>query len=258
MTWTTQPRSNAGPLAAITSGKGPLVVLIHGVGLRAEAWGAQIQMLSRSCRVVAVDMPGHGDSAPLPAQPKLSDFVAPIAAAVDEPAVVIGHSFGAMIALDIAIRYPKRVKGIAALNAIYRRSNDAKAAVMARADSLDGTSVADPTPTLTRWFGSDTSPERDACGAWLRAIDPSGYRDAYRIFAAENGPRYPDLIAMKCPALFLTGEKEPNSTPAMSHAMAALVPNGRANIVADAAHMMPMTHASNINAILSDFIRTVS
>ena len=55
----------------------------------------------------------------------------------------------------------------------------------------------------------------------------------------------------------MTGELEPNSTPAMSRAMAKLVPNGRAQIVKGAAHMMPMTHAAEVNAALSTFLNEV-
>ncbi len=63
MTWTTRPRSDHATLSAITAGQGATVVFIHGVGLRAEAWGAQLDALSPHYRVVAVDMPGHGGSA---------------------------------------------------------------------------------------------------------------------------------------------------------------------------------------------------
>ena len=47
MTWTTQPRSKFGQLNAIVSGTGKQLVLIHGVGLRAEAWSEQTSELSK-------------------------------------------------------------------------------------------------------------------------------------------------------------------------------------------------------------------
>ena len=175
MTWTTRLRSKTGPLAYIQNGDGPPVLLIHGVGLRSEAWGAQIDALAQSHRVIAVDMPGHGDSDLHLTSPTLADFTDRIVTALDTPATVIGHSFGAMIALDMAVRYPDRVTGIVALNAIYRRSEDAKAAVLARAQSLDGIAVADPAQTLQRWFGDAPSPQHAACAQWLRAVDPAGY-----------------------------------------------------------------------------------
>lgn len=257
MIWTTGHRSEAGGLAVIAAGEGPVVLLIHGVGLRAEAWGAQIDVLARTCSVLAVDMPGHGDSLRLPATATLADYTDAIAATLDAPAVVIGHSFGAMIALDLAIRHPGRVAGIAALNAIYRRSAEAKAAVRARAESLDGLSMADPSATLERWFGTATSPERDACRDWLCSNDPLGYRTAYGVFASEDGPTDQGLRELHCPALFLTGGQERNSTPEMSHAMATLAPQGHTEVLHDAAHMLPMTNAPQVNAILERFVREV-
>lgn len=254
MIWTTRPRSEFGALRAITAGDGPTVLFIHGVGLRAEAWNAQIDALSDRFRTVAVDMPGHGQS-PLPGRALgLWDHTDAIAAGVDAPVFVIGHSMGAMIALDMALRHPGLVRGVAALNAIYQRDQAAAEAVQARADTLDGRTSADPSATLARWFGDTASPERDACKDWLSSVDPAAYRMAYRVFAHENGPKTSALKGLGCPSLFLTGREEPNSTPAMSLAMARLAPQGRAQVIETAAHMMPMTHAGEVNASLLAFL----
>ncbi|NVO28883.1 alpha/beta hydrolase [Donghicola sp. C2-DW-16] len=254
MIWTTRPRSRVEELAAITCGTGPLVILLHGVGLRAEAWGAQIDALSGRYGIMAPDMAGHGDSTLFEAPPALADYTDRVAAALDRPAIVVGHSMGSMIALDLAARYPDRVLAVAALNAIFRRTEAAKAAVLARAASLDGETVADPEPPLVRWFGNSPSPERAACGNWLRSADPRGYRDAYKVFASCDGPDDDALSGLPCPALFMTGAEEPNSTPEMSQQMAALVPDGAALVLPNAAHMMPMTHAAQVNAALEQFI----
>ncbi|MEL7167086.1 MAG: alpha/beta hydrolase [Pseudomonadota bacterium] len=249
MTWTTRPRSDFGTLRASVAGAGPTVVMIHGVGLRAEAWNAQADALSSRFRVIAVDMPGHGDSPLVRGAAQLSDYTDDILAALEAPALVVGHSMGAMVALDMALRSPL-VRGVAALNAVFQRGPDAARAVQDRANALDGTSRADPTSTLSRWFGSARSPERDACEAWLTCTDPAAYSAAYRIFAAENGPDPSALATLPCSALFMTGEDEPNSIPAMSRAMADLTPRGRVQIVPGAAHMMPMTHPHAVNAAL--------
>ena len=229
----------------------PPIVLLHGVGLRAEAWNAQIDALAPRYRVVAPDLPGHGQS-PAPTAERLGAFTDAVAQLLEEPGLVVGHSMGALIALDLAGRYPDRVDGLAALNSVFRRSDSARAAVKARADRLDGQSVGDPGPTLHRWFGDSPSPERAACESWLRANDPEGYRIAYGVFARSDGPSSASLKALAVPALFMTGEAEPNSTPAMSRAMADLAPQGQAVIVPGAAHMLPMTHAETVNAALLD------
>lgn len=255
MTWTTRPRSEFGGLAAIDAGAGPLVVLLHGVGLRAEAWNRQSDALAPQCRVVAVDLPGHGESAWSDDVTSLRGLTDMIAEALPEPAMIIGHSMGAMIALDLALKHPPLVRGVAALNAIFERAPLAAQAVKDRARRLDGITPTDPAPTLERWFGTTRSPERTACAAWLRATDPAAYRRAYSMFATENGPDRRALEGLTCPALFMTGAEEPNSTPAMSRAMAALAPKGQAQIVQGAAHMMPMTHAAEVNAHLVPFVQ---
>ncbi len=120
--------------------------------------------------------------------------------------------------------------------------------------SLDGITTPDPSVPLDRWFGPTASSQRTACEAWLRACDPAGYKTAYQVFAHEDGPKNAMLAALRCRALFMTGADEPNSTPQMSCDMAALTPNGQAVVIDGAAHMMPMTHASQVNAALSGFV----
>ncbi|MEL7091273.1 MAG: alpha/beta fold hydrolase [Pseudomonadota bacterium] len=254
MTWTTRPRSEFGPLRGIRAGAGPSVVLLHGVGLRAEAWAAAMDALGSEYHLTAFDLPGHGASPPLPKTAGLCDFTDAVAAAMDGPAVVVGHSMGAMIALDLAVRHSGLVQGVAALSAIFQRTCDAAQAVQARASALDGKTPVDPTITLQRWFGHATTAEAQACRGWLSTVDPAAYKQAYTIFAHADGPDAQALSDLHCPALFCTGADEPNSTPDMSRRMAQIAPRGRAEIVAGAAHMMPMTHAAQVTAILRRFL----
>ncbi|MDA7424795.1 alpha/beta fold hydrolase [Thalassococcus lentus] len=253
MTWTTQPRSEFGALCSISVGQGPSIVLIHGVGLRAEAWQRQTEALIQDYETHAVDMPGHGESLMPPGTKTLADFADAIASGIDRRTIVIGHSMGAMIALDLAHRYPDRVAGVVALNAIYQRTHKAKMTAEVRYASLHEDRTADPSATLDRWFAGVTSPERNACERWLRSVNPANYKTAYGVFARGNGPSAEALKGLQCPALFMTGAQEPNSTPQMSRAMADLAPKGRAVIVEGAAHMMPMTHPLDVNRELLAF-----
>lgn len=260
MTSTTLHRSEVAGLSVLEAGKGRPIVLLHGVGLNALAWGAQADGLSRDHRVIAPDMPGHGQSARLSAPVTLSNYVEAVLLLIEglpEPAVVAGHSMGALIALEIAGRAPSKVCAVAALNGVFERAPEAAAAVQARAGSLDGVRNPDPNPTLERWFGTQASPERTACDAWLRAVDPKGYKMAYAAFACAEGPSRRAISTLACPALFATGGRDPNSTPAMSRAMANLAPDGRVLVIEDAAHMMPMTHAEDVTAVLADLAREV-
>lgn len=260
MAMQTLPRSDFGALRAIRAGAGAPVLLLHGVGLQANVWGPQIDALCADFAVIAPDMPGHGESAGFCHAPALADYTDLIAAALTElaqigPVVVVGHSMGAMIALDLAARHPGLVRGVVALNAIHRRSAAARAAVIARAAALSPGQTPDRAATLARWFGDDAGPEAAACGAWLRSVDPAGYKAAYAVFANQDGPSDADLTAIRAPALFMTGADDPNSTPAMSRAMAALTPRGRAQIIPGAAHMAPLTHSGVVNAALRALVQ---
>ena len=261
MIWTTRQRSEGpGHLTYLRQGSGTPLVLIHGVGLRAEAWAAMMPLLAERYTVYALDMPGHGDS-PLNGAQTLDDFVVRVVefiTSLDGPVAIAGHSMGAMIALRIAERHAELITAFAALNPIYKRSDAAAKAVQSRAAALEVTNQPDPTATLQRWFGAAPQGEqelaRDACGDWLRVVDRLGYQSAYRVFAQEDGPSETALSNFSMPALFMTGQHDANSTGEMSKKMAGIAPGGTAIVVQDAAHMMPMTHPNTVaEAMLETF-----
>lgn len=257
MMWTTRQRSDyPGEIAGIRLGEGRPVVLIHGVGLNADSWGAQLEPIAERFSVHALDLPGHGESPAMAGDfqiADLSDVLARAIGSLGEPVRLAGHSVGALIAMDIAVCYPGLVCCVAALNAIHRRTADAAKAVQERAAAMSPDQSNDPTPTLQRWFGNDLTGEpAQACASWLKNVNPAAYKATYQAFAEADSPSAGALVALSCPALFLTGETEPNSTPAMSEAMAALVPDSRVRIVEGAAHMAIMTHAAEVNAALLD------
>lgn len=266
MIWTIQPRSrSARGLAFIGQpGPGPAVLLLHGVGLRAEAWAAQLAALNWQAQLIALDLPGHGESARLDADaPALADYRGELAGFIEEviggPVILAGHSLGGLLALDLALARSDLTLGVAALNTVFRRTPEAAAAVKARArelrDKPDGDIASAP---VRRWFGD--APEgpaleaAEACRAWLAACDRAGYAAAYNVFAENDGPREEALAGLSVPALFLTGDGDPNSTPEMSRRLAEIAPQGRCVIVEGAAHMAQMTHGEAVNAALLDLI----
>lgn len=241
------------------------VVFIHGVGLRAESWYRQLPALATDFHCYAIDMPGHGSSELLTAPTlQLSDFSKATADfinhAIGKPAIIVGHSLGAMTALQTAISYPSIVRGVAALNAIYERPNKAAQAVQARAISLldnPEQNIADG--PIFRWFNNDSQYHDDAelCRMWLTRGNRLGYARAYQMFAHLRGIDRGDLQQLTTPTLLLTGEWDFNSTPEMSQAMAAIIPNANAVIVPESRHMTQLTHANAVNTALTTFLTTL-
>lgn len=238
---------------------GAPVLLIHGVGMRAEAWGPQIVALASDHRVIAVDMPGHGESDALPGDPRLPDYVAWAARVIEAlglgPVSVAGHSMGSLIAGGLAVERPDLVARAALLNGVHRRDATARAAVMARANEL-ASGVVEVEAPLSRWFGTDEDDVRDQVAGWLRAVSPTGYAAAYRAFA-EGDTVYADRLGqVRCPLLVLTGDGDANSTPAMSKAMATMAPQGRAVVIAGHRHMVNLTAPDAVTAEMKRWLAT--
>lgn len=232
-------RIEAGPKGGV-----PLV-LLHGVGMCAQAWQPQIAGLSGQVRVIALDLPGHGGLAPLAGAPSLPDYVAWTAEVIEGlglgPVALAGHSMGALIAGGVAVERPDLVARLGLLNAVFNRSAQARAAVEARAVEL-ARGEADREAPLARWFAQGEAPEaREKVGLWLRAVDAQGYSAAYSPFASGDACYADRFAQIACPTLVLTGALDNNSSPEMAREMAALVQNGRLMVVAGERHMVSLT-----------------
>ena len=260
MTSPTLPRcSTLHGTASVDVGEGEPLVLIHGVGLRLDAWAPQVSALAATHRVIAVDLPGHGASSPIAAGSGLPVFVDWFAEALDDldvgAANVAGHSLGALIAGGYTITHPSAVRRVALLNPIHRRDLAASVAVKARVAEIE-TGRFDSNAPLTRWFGNEcvASETYQLVKRWLADVDISAYATAYNAFAeGDDGyaDRWPEV---RCPALFLTGGGDPNSTPQMARDLAAETPLGEARIIADHRHMVNMTAPDEVTAALQQWL----
>ena len=95
-------------LAFARSGAGAPLVLLHGIGSSRQAWDPVIPALAGLFDVLAVDLPGFGDSGPLPpgTEPGPAALAAAVAGLLDELGItdphVAGNSLGGWVALELA------------------------------------------------------------------------------------------------------------------------------------------------------------
>jgi pimeloyl-ACP methyl ester carboxylesterase len=101
------------------------IVFIHGMGTSAATWQRCMELLEDRFTVAAPDLLGHGESPVLddPAEytrdralDDLDDVLADLAADLDVPAVLVGHSLGGYLALAFAATRPNVVRGVVVLN----------------------------------------------------------------------------------------------------------------------------------------------
>jgi len=110
-----------GDAAAATARATPSVLLIHGTGASTHSWRALMPLLAAQCRVVAVDLPGHGFTGlgtawqmSLPGMAKaLGELMALFGTL---PHVVVGHSAGAAIGVRMALDGHIRPAAVVSLN----------------------------------------------------------------------------------------------------------------------------------------------
>ncbi|MGA8261432.1 MAG: alpha/beta hydrolase [Arenicellales bacterium] len=253
----------AGASTAYTvSGAGPALVMIHGVGLNASVWEPQIRAFESRYQAIAYDTLGHGASAPPRPAATLKDYLEQLLGLLDaleiDRAVLMGHSMGSLIAARFAIDHADRVEALVAANPVYRRPPAQLASSRARIRALEarGSGAALP-ETLARWFGDPVdsdSPAVRQVETWIRQADPVGYARAYRVFSEADPWLDGRLQGLSAPALFVTGELDPNSSPAMARTMAAETPLGCAVILEGQRHMMSYVSPALFNPVVSRFL----
>lgn len=244
---TIQPGFSVSPSVGLRDvGAGEPVVLIHGVGMQSAAWGPQIDALAQTHRVIALDLPGHGESAPLPAASELPDYVAWLYETLTALELghvnIVGHSMGALIAAGFAATHPDLTRRVALLNGVFCRTSKARRAVEVRASEIRAGKVDLETP-LTRWFGDNDAEHvaREQVAGWLGAVDQTGYATAYAAFARGDAIYARKFTSIQCPFLALTADGDTNSTPAMAQAMAQAVKDGQAITIKGHRHMVNLT-----------------
>jgi pimeloyl-ACP methyl ester carboxylesterase len=103
-------------LRVVEAGQGPALFLIHGLSASHDIWEHVVDEFADRYRVIAPDLPGHGESAK-PDAPYTIDFYAGVLRTLArelgvDAAVVAGTSLGGKIALELACWYPRFVRAL--------------------------------------------------------------------------------------------------------------------------------------------------
>jgi pimeloyl-ACP methyl ester carboxylesterase len=98
-------------------GEGPPLVLVHGLGGAAYNFTHLAPLLARRRRILVLDLPGHCGTEPLPSLESLSDLAAHVGRVAEHermvPAAVLGYSMGGVVALRLAVAWPRHVSALA-------------------------------------------------------------------------------------------------------------------------------------------------
>ncbi|MBS0548435.1 MAG: alpha/beta hydrolase [Proteobacteria bacterium] len=223
----------------------PAVVFLHGAGFDRTAWRLQTRWFAHHGRsVLAVDFPGHGRSegAALASIPALADWTAKfIAAAGLKNAALVGHSMGALVALDCASRHPDKVRALALCGVASEMPVHPEMLESAKANTLKVQEL------MTFWGlgnalhkGGMVSP-----GLWLRreslAVLQGNRPDVIHTdLAACNA--YKDAPAraaeVKCPTVLVLGDGDLMTPAPKARPLAAAIAGAKTVTIANSGHFM--------------------
>ncbi|RME23999.1 MAG: alpha/beta hydrolase [Deltaproteobacteria bacterium] len=246
--------TNGVRLHLVELGAGPPVVMLHGllVGNLATWYLTAAPALSRSHRVLVYDLRGHGRSERPPTGYDVPTMVDDLRGLLDrcvpgQPVDLVGHSYGALIALQLALDAPARVRRLALVEAPLAPSD---------------------TRALTAWLDRPPDALVRALPAALQADLARGGRRARRLLASLQAlatettvlsdiaaqQEVPDarLASLSCPLLAVYGRA--SSCRPHADRLRRLLPAARVAEL-DGGHYLPLDAPAELTALLEEFLR---
>ena len=245
----------------------PLVTFINGLTQNADLWTAYGAKLSeRGYRVLAYDMLGQGQSAKPVLGTELSDHAAILAGLLDHVAAerthLAGISFGGVIALDFALRFPDRLTSLTIMSSFAELTPQLEMLSTGLYEGLTQVGLA--------YMQSLLYP-MNMSSAWIaanRARIPEMMRSGYignDLYALQNlmesfvtfEPLTPRLGQIGCPALIMNGEHD-FFTPRECHeAMRSRLPNCRLLLIQHAYHAFTLEMPEITLRQIWEFLKSV-
>ena len=223
----------------------PLVVFVHGAGLDHTVWALLARWFAhRGFAVLAPDLPGHGrsDGEPLASIGAMADWTAAlIAAAGASEATVIGHSMGALVALETAARHSGKVTAIGLIGAAAAMpvSRDLLAAAEA-----DDHAAIDMVRIWGHGFragiGGSLAPGMWMLGGAERLLGRARPGVLFKDLKACNDYRdgLSSAARVTAPATLVLGERDLMTPAKAGRELAAALRNPRVAVLTGAGHML--------------------
>jgi len=230
---------------------------LHGVGGGRAAWDRQVPYFSeRGYRCVAWDQPGYGGTALV--EPYTFEKVAEaLARQIEEPAVLVGHSMGGMVAQETCARFPDRVRALVLTftsPAFPAGSDFARQFVAVRTGPLDqGKTMADIAAALMPTMrGTKSEPAGvELARRIMAAVPPDTYRKAVHLLTTFD--RRENLPKIRVPTLLVAGSDDQVAPPAVLEKMSKRIPGARYVLLEGCGHLGPMDQPDAFNAVLERF-----
>lgn len=245
-------------------GKGPPIVLLHGLADDHRLWRHVAPLLRARSETIAVDLPGHGRSGPIPDGASIGWFADEVLGLIDRlglaDPIVAGLSMGGGVAQYLAIAAPGRLRGLVLVSTSPVFPDPTVRRFTERADLAERDGMAAVVEvTVPRWFTpafTIAHPEEVAATrATVLATDPVQFARASRANAARDC--VDGLAAINCPVLFVGGLDDP-ADPARAVAIYRReVRDLTVELLPGASHLVPVETPERFATIVQAFVERV-
>ncbi|MDU8910925.1 alpha/beta fold hydrolase BchO [Aestuariicoccus sp. MJ-SS9] len=236
------------------TGRGPTVLLLHGAGGSTHSWRDLIPLLAQKCRVVAVDLPGHGftrlGTRHRSGLGTMAEDIATLCAQEGwEPACIVGHSAGAAIALRLAPLLPgnPRIVGINPALSPFRGLAGFMFPVFARVIAMTPMMVdvavraaASPGRVVSLIGGTGSELSAKGMDLYAQLFRRRDHVDGTLLMMSQwklDG-LLADLPQLRSPCLFLTGSNDRTVPPVTAVEAADRMPDARVESFEGLGHLM--------------------
>jgi pimeloyl-ACP methyl ester carboxylesterase len=250
-------------------GDGPPVLFVQGVGLHGDGWTPQVDGLSERYRCLTFDNRGMGQSQPHGTRSSVEQMAEDACMLIDaqgwRSAHVIGHSLGGLVAMQLALAAPERVRSLSLLCTLARGRDATKLTWWMlkigvrtklgtrRMRRLAFLEMVMPPAALA---GAD----RDALAERLHPLfghdladqPPVVMKQLAALRRCDLTTRLPELTGI--PTLVLSATHDRVAPVEHGRALAAAIPGARYVEIPDAAHGVTIQCADRINALLDEHL----
>lgn len=247
-------------LAFTDAGSGPPLVLLHAFPLDRGMWQPQIDGLQDRFRILAVDLPGFGESPPEPGWgvDTAADRLAEFCTGLGLPKIVLGGlSMGGYVAMAFARRHSDKLAGL--IFADTRSEPDDAAAKDNRNRLINLTKEFGPSKVyevmLPRVLGERTKATQPKVVDFVRSL--AARQTAAGVIGGLTALRdrpdaTPELDQIAVPTLIVVGEEDVLTPPNLADAMAKRVHGSKVVRIPGAGHLSNVEDGAAFNAAVAD------
>jgi len=258
-----QVRAGPRTIAYREAGRGPVLVLLHGIGSGSASWRAQYQELGRRFRVIAWDAPGYGGSDGFAKEaPAPKDYAASVLDLADALELkrfdLLGHSLGGVVAASFGRHYADRLGNLILANPSPGYATAPEEARRARVEGrINDMKTLGPEGLAAKrapgLLSVNASPEMiEAVAAVQRQLHPEGYAQAARMLGLAD--TIADGAHIKAPTLVIGSSNDTLTPEDVCRKIAAAISGARYAGLTGAGHASYVEDPAGFNRLVLSFL----